>query len=65
MVTKHKLILRFNHLLVPSAAPINIRSKALDSTGLEISWDPPPPEHRNGRITNYTLKYREKGGRAR
>ncbi|XP_020616069.1 receptor-type tyrosine-protein phosphatase delta-like [Orbicella faveolata] len=49
---------------IPSAAPANIRSKGLDSTSLEISWDPPPPRHRNGRITNYTVKYREKGGRA-
>ncbi|KAJ7372550.1 hypothetical protein OS493_019059 [Desmophyllum pertusum] len=46
---------------IPSAAPQNIRSKGLDSTSLEISWDPPPTGHRNGRITNYTIKYREKG----
>ncbi|XP_067028665.1 receptor-type tyrosine-protein phosphatase delta-like isoform X2 [Acropora muricata] len=50
----------------PSGPPQNIRSKALqDSTSLEINWDPPLPEHRNGRITNYTVRYKEKGGRAR
>lgn len=49
----------------PSGPPQEIRSKALeDSTSLEINWKPPLPEHRNGRITNYNLKYREKGGRA-
>lgn len=44
----------------PSSPPQNIRSKALDSTSLEISWDPPPSDQLNGRITHYTIKYKEK-----
>ncbi|XP_073227916.1 tyrosine-protein phosphatase Lar-like [Porites lutea] len=48
----------------PSAAPMNIQGKALSSTSLLISWDPPPLDHRNGPITNYTVKYRIKGERA-
>ena len=51
--------------LAPSAAPMNIQGKALSSTSLLISWDPPPLDHRNGPITNYTIKYRIKGDRAR
>ena len=44
---------------------MNIQGKALSSTSLLISWDPPPLDHRNGPITNYTIKYRIKGDRAR
>lgn len=49
---------------VPSAPPANISSTSVEPTSLEISWDPPPLSHRNGRITNYTIKYREKGEQA-
>ncbi|XP_048580737.1 tyrosine-protein phosphatase Lar isoform X2 [Nematostella vectensis] len=47
----------------PSDAPQNIQGRSRDSTTLEISWDPPRPEHRNGLITHFTIKYRAKGQR--
>ena len=50
---------------VPSGAPLDIKGIATDSTSLEISWNPPPLEHQNGFIKHYTLKYREKGQRAK
>lgn len=49
-------------MLVPSGAPLNIVGKSKDSTTLEIKWDPPLPIHRNGIITDYTIKYKSKGG---
>lgn len=49
-------------LKAPSDSPTNVRGESKDSTSLEISWDPPPLEHRNGIITDYMIKYKAKGG---
>ena len=52
-------------LAAPSDSPQNVRGKSTESTSLEISWDPPPLEHRNGIITDYIIKYKSKGGQNR
>ena len=28
---------------------------------LIVRWEPPPPEHQNGVITGYKIRYKEKG----
>ena len=39
----------------PSAAPENITATAITATQILVSWDPPPPEHRNGPILAYNF----------
>eukprot|EP00795_Rhopilema_esculentum_P002629 gene2630-826_t len=45
---------------VPHAPPVNLRGNYKNSTAIQLYWEPVPEEHQNGRITNYTVKYREK-----
>ncbi|TKR96940.1 hypothetical protein L596_010884 [Steinernema carpocapsae] len=44
----------------PSGPPINVRAEASDMSSIQLRWEPPIPEHRNGRITGYKLKYKTK-----
>lgn len=40
---------------VPSSSPINITVKAVSSTELFISWQPPQQREQNGVITGYQI----------
>ena len=42
---------------VPTAPPSKIGIVILDSQSLMIHWDEVPPDHRNGIIKGYALKY--------
>ena len=41
----------------PEGPPHNITWTFQTPTTLAITWDPPPQERRNGRITGYHLQY--------
>ena len=45
---------------VPSEPPANVTLEASSSTSVIIRWEPPPVEDRNGQITGYKIKYRNK-----
>ncbi|XP_078327626.1 neogenin-like isoform X5 [Crassostrea virginica] len=45
----------------PSEAPQNATLETASSTSLIVRWDPPPPDHRNGVITGYKIRYKKKG----
>ncbi|XP_072173915.1 uncharacterized protein [Diadema setosum] len=49
---------------MPSAPPSNVSVHPTPSVpnALDISWVPPPLNKRNGEITQYKLRYRERGG---
>ena len=57
-------LISFLSIPAPSGAPTDVKNTKKEPTSLEITWKPPAVEHQNGIITNYTLKYREKGQRA-
>ena len=40
---------------MPTAPPSDIKLSPISSTSLSISWNPPPPFHRNGIITGYEV----------
>ncbi len=42
---------------VPSSAPLNISGEFINSTGLSVSWELPPVEHRNGIIRGFNVTY--------
>ena len=42
-------------LAVPSSAPENIQSYAVDSTSIYITWSPPLAEFQNGMIRRYLI----------
>ncbi|XKL59015.1 hypothetical protein PGB90_000031 [Kerria lacca] len=42
---------------VPSAPPENVQCMALTSQSIQISWNPPPQEGRNGLIQEYKVSY--------
>ncbi|XP_067423943.1 receptor-type tyrosine-protein phosphatase F isoform X6 [Emydura macquarii macquarii] len=44
---------------VPSGFPQNLRVVGLTTSTTEVAWDPPMLAERNGRITNYTVVYRD------
>uniref|UniRef100_A0A6I8NX60 Receptor-type tyrosine-protein phosphatase F n=1 Tax=Ornithorhynchus anatinus TaxID=9258 RepID=A0A6I8NX60_ORNAN len=44
---------------VPSGFPQNLRVVGLTTSTTEVTWDPPMLAERNGRITNYTVVYRD------
>ncbi|XP_034939072.1 tyrosine-protein phosphatase Lar isoform X2 [Chelonus insularis] len=41
---------------VPGAPPRNVTGRAISPTAIEVSWEPPPTESANGRITYYKLQ---------
>ena len=43
-------------LLEPSAPPANITRVSVSLSTVTITWAPPPPESRNGNITQYTVR---------
>ncbi|ELW62139.1 Receptor-type tyrosine-protein phosphatase F [Tupaia chinensis] len=44
---------------VPSGFPQNLRVTGLTTSTTELAWDPPVLAERNGRITDYTVVYRD------
>ncbi len=42
---------------VPASAPLNISGEFVNSTGLSVSWELPPVEHRNGIIRGFNVTY--------
>lgn len=44
---------------VPSGFPQNLRVIELSTSTTELAWDPPVLAERNGRITSYTVVYRD------
>ena len=45
--------------IAPTAPPENFIITAINSTALQLQWDLPPEEHRNGIIIRYTLSCEE------
>ena len=45
------------NILAPDAAPINITATAIDSTRIQVSWEPPPPINQNGEISCYNITF--------
>ena len=45
--------------IAPTSAPANISGLAVDSTGISISWNPPPFEDQNGIIRHYAINITE------
>ena len=45
--------------IAPTSAPANISGQAVDSTGISISWNPPPFENQNGIIRHYAVNITE------
>lgn len=43
----------------PSGFPQNLRVVGLTTSTTELTWDPPVLAERNGRITNYSVVYRD------
>jgi receptor-type tyrosine-protein phosphatase Q len=46
---------RATHAEVPTGAPSNLVVVALNSSAVQVSWDPPPPHTQNGPIRGYLL----------
>nr|XP_056723667.1 receptor-type tyrosine-protein phosphatase F isoform X11 [Euleptes europaea] len=44
---------------VPNGFPQNLRVVGLTTTTTKVTWDPPLMAERNGKITNYTVVYRD------
>ncbi|XP_075176587.1 receptor-type tyrosine-protein phosphatase F isoform X11 [Anomaloglossus baeobatrachus] len=44
---------------VPSGFPQNLQVVGLTTSTTELSWEPPVLSERNGKITNYTVVYRD------
>ncbi|CAG0894859.1 unnamed protein product [Darwinula stevensoni] len=51
------------HSDIPSDTPQNVTVEAASSTSIVVHWEPPPPEHQNGVITGYKIRYKERGRR--
>ncbi|XP_059914574.1 LOW QUALITY PROTEIN: receptor-type tyrosine-protein phosphatase F-like [Gadus macrocephalus] len=43
----------------PSGYPLNLRVTGLTTTSTQLAWEPPALAERNGRITQYTVVYRD------
>lgn len=46
---------------VPGAPPRNVTGRAISTTAIEVSWEPPPNESTNGKIIYYKLHVVETG----
>ena len=45
----------FLYYLAPSGPPLNVTTRAVNSTTIQVTWAPPAPEHQNGIITLYNI----------
>ena len=39
----------------PAVAPPNLRALTINSTAIEVQWEPVPEDERNGKITSYEI----------
>ena len=40
---------------VPSSAPVSLQGSAVNSTTIQLQWEPPPLSDQNGVIRSYTI----------
>ena len=40
-------------IVVPSSAPVNLQGSAVNSTTIQLQWEPPPLADQNGVIRSY------------
>ena len=45
----------FYYFAVPSAAPLNVSARIVDTTTIELAWVEPPVETQNGIIISYRI----------
>ena len=43
------------YFLAPSGPPLNVTTRTVNSTTIQVTWAPPAPEHQNGIITLYNI----------
>ncbi|CAL4059823.1 unnamed protein product, partial [Meganyctiphanes norvegica] len=46
---------------VPSKEPQNVTVEPASSRSFIVQWEAPPPEHQNGIITGYKIRFKERG----
>jgi hypothetical protein len=49
-------IMLFSYTTEPSESPANVSVIPLNATAVSVTWDPPPPEHRNGIIQGFSIR---------
>ena len=49
------IIVLFLYYTAPTASPTNFAGVVVDSITISVSWNHPPPEHRNGIIRMYQV----------
>ena len=42
-------------ITAPSSPPVNVTAEAISPTLAKLTWEPPDPEHRNGRVQEYAI----------
>ena len=42
-------------IVVPSSAPVRLRGNAVNSTAIQLQWEPPPLADQNGVIRSYHI----------
>ena len=45
----------FLYYSAPSGPPLNVTTRAVNSTTIQVAWAPPAPENQNGIITLYNI----------
>ena len=45
----------FLYYSAPSGPPLNVTTRAVNSTTIQVTWAPPAPENQNGIITLYNI----------
>ena len=51
----HGTMSSFLYYLAPSGPPLNITTRTVNSTTIQVTWVPPAPEHQNGIIILYDI----------
>ena len=57
LLVLQKQQLNFLHVAVPSKAPVLTLVTVLNSTSVEVEWQPVPEDFRHGTITKYVIFY--------
>ena len=57
LLVLQKQQLNFLHIAVPSKAPVLTLVTVLNSTSVEVEWQPVPEDSRHGIITKYVIFY--------
>lgn len=48
------------YVTVPSAGPVNVLAEAVNSTSIQVTWEPVPRIEQNGLITGYKVRLARK-----